>query len=340
MATRWQSAGFIEFELDFAGTDIHHVSSDDFSAGEHVWRVKCYPLAEKVGSVIYLSLVLGLTSDDAKCDDVDAILDAFLLGGDHGARAPSSSPHAQRSRFHLYPPKVSQTCGSCVHFMKWIVLDSESVTDGYVTFMVGVKVLGDCPIPVPSSDIAKHLGRLLDHVDGSTDVTFSVGAETFRAHSAVLAARSPVFKAQLFGSMPNAKTRSILLHGIRPETFRVLLRFMYTDALPGDELVESSSDVDLFHDLLAAADMHQLGRLKLLCARKLWDCVSPETVAKILGCAETNNCSELKSACLDFFLLEENFKVAVLTDEYFQLMQSFPSVIDEIRARRGFDRQT
>jgi speckle-type POZ protein len=222
MATRWQSAGFIEFELDFAGTDIHHVSSDDFSAGEHVWRVKCYPLAEKVGSVIYLSLVLGLTSDDAKCDDVDAILDAFLLGGDHGARAPSSSPHAQRSRFHLYPPKVSQTCGSCVHFMKWIVLDSESVTDGYVTFMVGVKVLGDCPIPVPSSDIGKHLGHLLDHADGSTDVTFSVGAETFRAHSTCRARRP----------LAGIQSAALRLHGERQDAQHLAARHPARD-VPG-----------------------------------------------------------------------------------------------------------
>ncbi|OQU80864.1 hypothetical protein SORBI_3007G199800 [Sorghum bicolor] len=196
------------------------------------------------------------------------------------------------------------------------------------------------PIPVPASDIAGHLGRLLDCADGS-DVVFSVSGEKFSAHKAVLAACSPVFKAQLFGSMAEAKMRCITLHDIKPKTFQVLLRFMYTDELPRDDEIQSSSNnIDLFQNLLVAADMYHLYRLKLMCARKLWDCVSAETVAEVLSCAEMYNCSELKSTCLDYFVLEENFKIAVLTDGYFQLMQSFPSVIDEIRARRRFDRQT
>jgi speckle-type POZ protein len=170
----------------------------------------------------------------------------------------------------------------------------------------------------------------------------------------VLAARSPVFKAQLFGSMADAKMNCITLQGIRPSVFRILLRFMYTDAFPGDDSEddddsddedvlpgdnddedeqEGYSDIDLFQDLLAAADMYHLDRLKLMCARKLWDRVSGETVAKLLVCAELRDCSELKIACLDFFLLEKNFKVAVLTDGYLELMQSFPSVIAEIKAR-------
>jgi speckle-type POZ protein len=48
--------------------------------------------------------------------------------------------------------------------------------------------------------MGKDLGALLDSTDG-TDVSFVVAGETFDAHGAVLAARSPVFKAELLGSM-------------------------------------------------------------------------------------------------------------------------------------------
>jgi speckle-type POZ protein len=214
-------------------------------------------------------------------------------------------------------------------------LERGYLTDGFATFMIGVIVLqGDNPIPVSAADIAGLLGRLLDHADGSDDVAFSVGGETFRAHRAVLAARSPVFKAQLFGSMADAKMRCITLHDIKPETFKTLLRFIYTDELPRVEESSSDSSVDyLYLDLLAAADMYQLDRLKLMCTRRLWECVSAGTVAKVLGCAEMHNCTELKRTCLDFFVVEKNFKIAVLTEGYFQLMQSFPSIVDLIRAR-------
>jgi speckle-type POZ protein len=287
----------------------------------------------------YLSLFLFLVSESK---NVKAIFECFVMGRD----GEPSSEHSVRTSVLVYPPDgYSANRGwGLPQFVRRSDLERDYLTtDGFVTFMLGVIVLqqrDNDPIPVPASDIAGHLGRLLDCADGS-DVVFSVSGEKFSAHKAVLAACSPVFKAQLFGSMAEAKMRCITLHDIKPKTFQVLLRFMYTDELPRDDEIQSSSNnIDLFQNLLVAADMYHLYRLKLMCARKLWDCVSAETVAEVLSCAEMYNCSELKSTCLDYFVLEENFKIAVLTDGYFQLMQSFPSVIDEIRARRRFDRQT
>ncbi|XP_062195321.1 BTB/POZ and MATH domain-containing protein 1-like [Phragmites australis] len=160
-------------------------------------------------------------------------------------------------------------------------------------------------------------------------------AVCFRAHRAVLAARSPVFKAQLRGSMADdAKMPCITLHDIQPATFRILLWFMYTDELPGDEEeLRSSSTMELWQNLLAAAGMYRLDRLKLMCAQKLWEHVSTDTVATILCCAEMQNSPELKNRCLDFFVVEKNFKKAVLTEGYLQLLQISPAIINEIRAQ-------
>ncbi|CAO2192150.1 unnamed protein product [Urochloa humidicola] len=338
-------SGFTEFKLDYEATknlaigDV--VLSDDFSAGGHIWCVRCYPHGNKTcnNNGVYLSVYLRLVSGSR---NVKAIFEAFLMGR---GGAPASS-HAQRY-VKVHPPEGYEALGF-PQFVKRADLESEYVKeDGRVTFMSGVIVLRDddsttpvqssCPIAVPSTDIGSHLGRLLVSTDGS-DVSFAVGGEKFHAHQAVLAARSPVFKAQLLGSMADAKMRYITLHDVKPATFQILLQFIYTDALPGDEelavqISSSTAAIELFQDLLGAADMYQLDRMKLVCARRLWERVSAENVATVLGCAETHSCPELKNWCLDFFVAEKNFKIAVLTEGYFRLMQSFPSVIDEIRKK-------
>uniref|UniRef100_A0A0A9ERB7 BPM/SPOP BACK domain-containing protein n=1 Tax=Arundo donax TaxID=35708 RepID=A0A0A9ERB7_ARUDO len=109
---------------------------------------------------------------------------------------------------------------------------------------------------------------------------------------------------------------------------------MYTDTLPGDDELGDSPYEVMWH-LLAAADGYALGRLKLMCARKLWDDVSIDTVAATLACAEMYSCLELKNKCIDFFAMEKKFRKAVLTDGFVQLVQQFPSIISELRERPG-----
>ncbi|KAL6641115.1 hypothetical protein ACP70R_019296 [Stipagrostis hirtigluma subsp. patula] len=55
-------------------------------------------------------------------------------------------------------------------------------------------------VSVPPSDLHQHLGKLL-LTGRAADVVFEVGGETFAAHRCVLAACSPVFKAELLGTI-------------------------------------------------------------------------------------------------------------------------------------------
>ncbi|CAA0832065.1 BTB/POZ and MATH domain-containing protein 2, partial [Striga hermonthica] len=76
-------------------------------------------------------------------------------------------------------------------------------------------------IPVPPSDIGQHFGQLLESGKG-TDVNFEVDGETFSAHKLVLAARSPVFRAQLYGPMKDQNTQCIKIEDVEPPVFKVL----------------------------------------------------------------------------------------------------------------------
>ncbi|CAO2179754.1 unnamed protein product [Urochloa humidicola] len=330
-ASMFDSCSFThQFKLNFVETkDVaigHYVSSPDVSAGGHLWRINCYPRGnKKENKGDYLSVFL---QHESESKGIQAIFEAFVLDRD----GVPSSTHRNRC-VHAYGPKGSKgNDWGWPMFVERSVLESLYLTNGSVIIMCGVKVV-DEPIEVPPSDILSHLGTLLDSADRS-DVSFVVDGEEFPAHRAVLAARSPVFKTQLLGSMSDAKMPPITLRDVAPATFKVMLRFMYTDACPADAEL-GHAPTEMLQNLLAAADRFALDRFKLLCARKLWDSVSVETAAATLACAETYNCPELKNKCIEFFAEEKNFKKAVLTDGFVELVQKFPSILAELREKVG-----
>uniref|UniRef100_A0A453T5N0 BTB domain-containing protein n=4 Tax=Triticinae TaxID=1648030 RepID=A0A453T5N0_AEGTS len=86
-------------------------------------------------------------------------------------------------------------------------------------------------IQVPPSDLSHNLGSLLEAGEES-DVSFKVKDEVFTAHKIVLAMRSPVFKAELYGPMRDKCGQSIAIEDMEPAVFKALLHFIYTDELP------------------------------------------------------------------------------------------------------------
>ena len=133
--------------------------------------------------------------------------------------------------------------------------------------------------------------------------------------------------------MADAKMPFITMHDISAATFKAMLRFMYTDALPADDELGDCPLIEVFQDLLAMADRYALDRLKLICARKLWENMATDNVGSTLACAETYNCPELKRKCIAFVAKDENLKKIVLTDGFLQLVQKCPSILAEMREK-------
>ncbi|CAL5005170.1 unnamed protein product [Urochloa decumbens] len=309
-------SAFVEFSVNYEQTKYlaggKAVHSDAISAGGHMWKINLYPngfwevIRDKSYEHLYIELEL-LSKPNSRVNSILGLL-AVDKDGQPDVIAVTKTCHSQM--FRAVKRKLSSGTNLIEKFLK----------DGQIKFLCTISVFhGNSSISVPPSDIGKHLGTLLDTADGKKDVSFTIDGETFHAHRVVLAARSTVFKAEL-GSMAEATMPSITLHDIAPATFKVMLRFMYTDTLPGDDEI-GDSPAEMFERLLAAADRYALDRLKLLCAKKLWDNVSVDTVATTLACAETYSCPELKHKCISFFAMEKNFKKAVLTEGFVKLVQ-------------------
>jgi speckle-type POZ protein len=189
---------------------------------------------------------------------------------------------------------------------------------------------------LPSSNLHQHLGELLQSQTGA-DVTFLVSGESFAAHKAILAARSPVLMAEFFGEMKETRSPCVEIKDMEAAAFKAMLHFIYTDMVPdlGDK--QSKTVVVMAQHLLVAADRYGLGKLKLICERKLTGGISVGTAATTLVLAEQHNCSLLKAKCLEFIVRTVATLDAVMaTEGYRHLEASCPLVLRELlKSARG-----
>jgi speckle-type POZ protein len=209
--------------------------------------------------------------------------------------------------------------------------------DNYFDVLCSVHI--DWRPPAPSSleedlpDLGHGLAVMLDKQE-HTDVSFDVGGESFSAHRLVLAARSPVLKAELYGPMAESNLSSITIQDMEASTFRSMLHYIYHGSLPSTSKTDASSTMAEYQHLLIAADRYGIERLNKICEAKLSSYgINIDTVFSMLELAEQHLCSKLKDRCFDFLADGENFKMVATSDEYLQLMQTFPALLVEVRNR-------
>lgn len=181
-------------------------------------------------------------------------------------------------------------------------------------------------VPVPESNLYTHFASMLEDGEGM-DVTFSVGDQLFNAHRCVLAARSSVFKAELFGQMKETTMKCIKIDDMEPAIFEALLYFIYTDSLPSNSELDQNTALQ---QLLVAADRYGLDRLKAICEGKLCQRIDVQTVATTLALADQHHTTQLKNACLGYLTLHDVLRVVKETDGFKHLRASCPSIIMDI----------
>jgi speckle-type POZ protein len=275
-----------------------------------------------------MSLYLLLNSADA--EDVKAKFSFSVLN-------KNKEPVASLSRtypIHTFTSKYSDW-GSHNSFKKVDLEGSEHLRDDCLTIRCDVTVMEihSKETRVPPSNLHQHLGDLLKNKDAA-DVNFQVGGERFSAHRCLLAARSPVFKAELLGAMKENSDRPIEIRDMEADVFKSLLHFIYTDTDP-PVLESATNKVDLVMagHLLVAADRYNIGRLKLICEEKLCNRIDSDMVANSLALAEQHGFHGLKEACLKFLASPSNLEAMMASDGFEHLKSSCPSVLKELIAR-------
>ncbi|TVU42592.1 hypothetical protein EJB05_09010, partial [Eragrostis curvula] len=305
------------------------IKSGTFSIGGHNWAVRFYPDGLADSTKNYISIYLELLDKDTK---VRASCDIMLVNqttgqptfvsktelkifnsSDKSRFAPQSSQFMNRSELEASPylrnDRLTIHCSVTV-WKKPHVSNTKPVNQ----------------IVAPPSDIAKHFGTLLDAQEGA-DVTFSVGDESFTAHRIVLAARSPVFKAELYGPMREARSDRITIDDMQPAVFRSLMHFIYTDSLPKMDDLMDAHHCDMIQHLLVAADRYAMDRLKLVCQSILCNNLNVETVSSTLALAFQHNCERLKDMCIYFITSSNVMDELVETAGYENLKTTCPSAL-------------
>ena len=129
---------------------------------------------------------------------------------------------------------------------------------------------------VPNCNLSSDMGSLFETssfsdcllIAGTPDtptVSFKVNysrfrSQSFQVHKAVLATRSPVFKAMFETGLAESSSNEIRVEDQDPDVMKEMLYFMYTGMCPNvDQMAQH---------LIAAADKYHLDRLKVGFFRK------------------------------------------------------------------------
>ncbi|CAL4933563.1 unnamed protein product [Urochloa decumbens] len=304
------------------------IKSAPFTIGGHHWYITYYPNGVDSGTAAYIGMYLHLNEDVAK----PVRAQYQFRFADNAVEDPVEFD--EKDSFD------SHSGWGYTMFAKRVELEgSEHMKDDSFSVRCDILVISEFSaedtspafVEVPPSDMHRHLDNLLWTGRGA-DVVFNVAGVTFTAHRWMLAARSPVFNAELFGMMKEGDTGGVVhIHDMDPRVFKALLSFIYTDLFP-DMTDEEDGDAMVQH-LLVAADRYGMERLKLICEEKLCKYIDVDSVATILTLAEQHHCHGLKKACFGFLKSPDNLRAFVASDSFQHLNTSCPSIIKELLIR-------
>ncbi|XBJ27632.1 hypothetical protein VPH35_004867 [Triticum aestivum] len=307
-----------------------HIKGCSFRAGGYQWALQFYPNGNRSINAGFLSVFLFLDQDVEQTVKVHVQF-SFI---DEVAKQEPAQIHAREkvgffSRDRSWGRRRLIRGGEDLEKSGHLKDDCFTIRCDFLIVEAAATF-----IKVPPSNICQHLNHLFTTKVG-TDVTFEVGNETFAAHRCVLAARSMVFMAELFGPMKEGTTiGAIHVDDMEPDVFKALLDFIYMDSMPKmeGEAEEDGAEVLMWlRHLLAAADRYHLQRL-ISTPSRLSEHIDVTSVTAILGAATQHHCGGLKEACLEFLKGQsaEDLRQVMATSDWEHIVVTYPSVVNEL----------
>ncbi|XP_055452613.1 speckle-type POZ protein-like [Psammomys obesus] len=300
------------------------IASATFSSGpydKHKWCLRVHPNGIDEEGKDYLSVYLVLLScsispvwakfqfwiinnQGEKCHELSSqSLFRFLPGSESGFKRFIRKDFLLLQAEFLLP-------GDSLTLLCQVTMIPESCNVGRLNTASAIKV--------PKCTLRDELGELWEN-SLFTDCCLVVGDQEFRAHKAILAARSPVFRAMFEHEMEEKQKNRVEIHDMKPEVFKEMMTFIYTGKVPN--LYTMAAGV------LAAADKYGLEHLKVLCEDALCRDLSVENVAHTLFLADLYSAEQLKMQALDF-ITEYAFEVSE-TSEWNAMVVSHPHLLAE-----------
>uniref|UniRef100_A0A0A9G836 BTB domain-containing protein n=1 Tax=Arundo donax TaxID=35708 RepID=A0A0A9G836_ARUDO len=295
------------------------VNSSTFAVGGHDWSISYYPDG-RAGDCDYVAVYLVLMSKNA---EVTVLYDLRLI---HPSTGLPSSMSSLQAVFNAAQPSWG---------MKRFMKKSDLYASGYLLddclqIECGITIVKVYEVEVPPSNLFDNLGKLLEWKEGF-DVRFKVKGEVFRAHRIVLAMRSLVFKAELYGPMSDKnKIRIITVEDMQPPVFKALLHFIYTDSLPARDVLEGDENREMVKHLLVAADRYAMKKMKMMCESILCRRLDIESVAATLVLADQHDCSRLKDVCIRFINSSNRVNDVLASQGYEHLKRACPALTVEL----------
>lgn len=305
------------------------IASEKFSVGGHHWCIKYYPDGRVTEDADWVAVYVW-RDDDTGGKDVKATFKISLLD----QNGQPVSLHSHTGDLSAFSPKHGWGFNRFIE--RKDLEESTHLQDDSFSIRCDVTLTKEiCTVArearaarfvvVPPSDLHRHLLHLLTSRQAG-DATFEVGGEQFTAHRCMLAARSSVFMAELFGPMKEEAT-CVRIDDMEAKVFKAMLHFIYTDSLPE---IDDSEAMEMAQHLLVAADRYNLERLKLMCEETLCNYISKSTAATMLALAEQHGCEGLKAACFTFLASLDNLKAVMASDGFAHLRSSCPSILEEL----------